>query len=600
MTNPRPRRPAGGRPFKPGKGGQRPSGPPRRPPTRRPPVVDQPRQAALDVLGAVRARGAYANLALPPILRERGLYGRDAALATELTYGTCRALGQLDAIIGTCGDRAFEDLDGVVIDALRLGAYQLLHTRIPPHAAVSSVVELVRAGERPGAAGYVNAVLRRVSEADLDTWIDRIAPPADSDPLGRLAMATAHPRWIVAAYRDRLAADAPSGEVPAPSAESPVGDTGPSDNSSSGTGSSDSGSSDSGMADAVPGSVAGPGTETDAKPETEADDVARDDEDAEPTDEEPAETAPADDDATEPATHPGPPRKHEPAADAPAGPGPGSESEGELVAALRADDAPPAVHLVARPGRIGRDELVEQSGGVPARYSPYGVYLTGGDPGAIAAVADGRAAVQDEGSQLVAVAVATADLTGPDERWLDLTAGPGGKAGLLGALAAERGARLDAVEQTPHRADLVRRTTEGLPVTVHTVDGRDSGLPAGAFDRVLLDAPCTGLGALRRRPEARWRRRPGDVADLVELQQELLQAAAGHVRVGGVIGYVTCSPHLAETLGVIGRAPDGLELVDARPFLPGVPDLGPGPTVQLWPHRQGTDGMFLALLRRTR
>jgi 16S rRNA (cytosine967-C5)-methyltransferase len=116
---------------------------------------------------------------------------------------------------------------------------------------------------------------------------------------------------------------------------------------------------------------------------------------------------------------------------------------------------------------------------------------------------------------------------------------------------------------------------------------------------VLLDAPCTGLGALRRRPEARWRRRPGDVTELVQLQQELLLAAAGHVRVGGLVGYVTCSPHLAETLGVAGRPPETLELIDARPFLPGVPDLGDGPSVQLWPHRQGTDGMFLALLRRT-
>ncbi|WP_395726188.1 RsmB/NOP family class I SAM-dependent RNA methyltransferase [Nakamurella sp.] len=484
MTNPRPRRPTGGRPSASGKGGgKRPSGPPRRPPTRRPPVVDESRQAALDVLAAVRSRGAYANLALPPILRDRGLFGRDAALATELAYGSCRALGQLDAIVAACGERAFEDLDGEVIDALRLGAYQLLHTRIPPHAAVSTVVELVRAGDRPGAAGYVNAVLRRVSEADLDTWIDRLAPPEQTDPLGRLAMATAHPRWIVAAYRDRLA--------------------------------------------------------------------------------------------------------------------PENDETDELVAALRADDVPPAVHLVARPGRIGRDELVEQSGGVPARYSPYGVYLSGGDPGAIEAVADGRAAVQDEGSQLVAIGLATADLTGTDERWLDLTAGPGGKAGLLGAFAALRGARLDAVELAPHRAELVRRTTEGLPVTVHTADGRASGLAEAAYDRVLLDAPCTGLGALRRRPEARWRRRPSDVADLVQLQQELLRAAAGHVRVGGLVGYVTCSPHLAETLGVVGRLPDTLEPVDARPFLPGVPDLGDGPTVQLWPHRQGTDGMFLALLRRT-
>lgn len=491
MTSPPPRRTGAGRPYR---GGARkgPAGPPRRPPTRRPPVDDPARQAALDLLAAVRSRGAYANLALPPILRDRRIGGRDAALATELAYGSCRALGQLDAVITACGDRPFAELDGEVIDALRLGAYQLLHTRIPPHAAVSSTVELVRAGERAGAAGYVNAVLRRIAEADLDTWVQRLAPPADEDRLGHLAMATAHPRWIVSALADRLA---------------PASD---------------------------------PATDPDSDPDTD-----------------------------------------------------------ELESALRADDVPPTVHLVARPGLIDRDELVVASGGTPARYSPYGVYLHGTDPGRISAVADGRAAVQDEGSQLVATALATAALEGPDQRWLDLAAGPGGKAGLLGAFAAGRGAHLDAVEIGPHRADLVRRTVAGLPVTVHTADGRASGLAEDAYDRVLLDAPCTGLGALRRRPESRWRRTPSDVPELVALQQELLAAAARHVRVGGLIGYVTCSPHLAETLGVVGRRPDGLELCDARPFLPGVPDLGAGPTVQLWPHRQGTDGMFLALLRRT-
>jgi 16S rRNA (cytosine967-C5)-methyltransferase len=213
-------------------------------------------------------------------------------------------------------------------------------------------------------------------------------------------------------------------------------------------------------------------------------------------------------------------------------------------------------------------------------------------------VTDGSAGVQDEGSQLVALALATADLDGPDGRWLDLTAGPGGKAALLGSLAALRGANLDAVEIAPHRALLVQSATRGLPVTVHTADGRRPGLPSASFDRVLLDAPCTGLGALRRRPEARWRRTEGDVAPLVALQRELLASAARLVRPGGLIAYVTCSPHLSETAGVIARRPDGLHLVDARPHLPGVPELGAGPTVQLWPHRHGTDGMFLALLRR--
>ena len=130
---------------------------------------------------------------------------------------------------------------------------------------------------------------------------------------------------------------------------------------------------------------------------------------------------------------------------------------------------------------------------------------------------------------------------------------------------------------------------------------------------MLVDAPCTGLGALRRRPEARWRRRPEDVAELSRLQRELLVAALRHVRPGGVVAYVTCSPHLAETVGVVtavtrrrGKAAEraadedvAVEQLDARPYLPGVPDLGPGPAVQLWPHRHGTDAMFLALLRRT-
>jgi 16S rRNA (cytosine967-C5)-methyltransferase len=157
------------------------------------------------------------------------------------------------------------------------------------------------------------------------------------------------------------------------------------------------------------------------------------------------------------------------------------------------------------------------------------------------------------------------------------------------------------VESSEHRADLVRRVTKELPVAVHTADGREAPLPDGGFDRVLVDAPCTGLGALRRRPEARWRRRPDDVAGLAKLQRELLTAALRHVRPGGVVAYVTCSPHLAETVGVLTgvlRKHPGVEQLDARECLPGVPRLGDGPTVQLWPHRHGTDAMFLALLRR--
>jgi 16S rRNA (cytosine967-C5)-methyltransferase len=220
------------------------------------------------------------------------------------------------------------------------------------------------------------------------------------------------------------------------------------------------------------------------------------------------------------------------------------------------------------------------------------VRLSAGDPGGLAAVRDHRAGVQDEGSQLCALALANAPLTGRDERWLDLCAGPGGKAALLAAVAAQRGATVRANELHPHRAELVRQATAAWNVEVSVGDARSMPGIEGGYDRVLVDAPCTGLGALRRRPEARWRRTPDDVAPLAALQGELLAAALRLVRPGGVVAYVACSPHLAETRDVVA----GRELIDARAGFEGVDTLGGGPTVQLWPHRQGTDAMFCALL----
>jgi 16S rRNA (cytosine967-C5)-methyltransferase len=461
------------------------SGPPRgRSGPPRPPEPDPARQAALDLLAAVRTRDAYANLALPAILRRYRLRDRDAALATELGYGALRAQGLLDAVIDDCTDRPLERVEPALLDALRIGAYQLLRTRIPAHAAVATTVELVRAEAGTRAGGFVNAVLRRVGERDEAAWVAALAPPADEDPVGHAAFAHAHPRWIAQAFADALG------------------------------------------------------------------------------------------------------------------------GSGELEAALAADDARPAVHLLARPGEITAEELALATGGEEAPYSPYGVHLEpgSGDVGELDAVSEGLAVVQDEGSQLVALALTRAGLDGADGgRWLDLCAGPGGKAALLGGLVALDDGTLDAVEPSEHRAELVRRAVDGLPVTVHRADGRTAPLPDGAYDRVLVDAPCTGLGALRRRPEARWRRQPSDVSGLVGLQRELLAAALRHVRPGGVVAYVTCSPHLAETAGVLARvlrALPGVQRLDARECLPGVPHLGDGPTVQLWPHRHGTDAMFLALLRR--
>ncbi|KAA0023531.1 RsmB/NOP family class I SAM-dependent RNA methyltransferase [Antrihabitans cavernicola] len=464
--------------------GSRPGDKSRRPKRPRTPeggiVRDEVRAVARDVLRAVRERDAYANLVLPGLLRERGISGRDAALATELAYGACRAQGLLDAVIERSAGRPIDDIDGALLDTLRIGAYQLLRTRIGAHAAVATSVDLVRAEFGSGKAGFVNAVLRRVSEKTAEQWIAVLAPDSVQDPVGHLAFEYAHPVWIAQAFADALGPRA-----------------------------------------------------------------------------------------------------------------------GELRDVLAADDARPAVHLIARPGAISAAELAILTGGEVGPYSPYAVHLDGGDPGQLEPIRTGAAGVQDEGSQLVARALTLAPLDGPDGgRWLDLCAGPGGKVALLGALQTD-GNRVDAVEPAEHRAELVRKTTRDLPVDVHVVDGRESGLTPG-YDRILVDAPCTGLGALRRRPEARWRRQPRDVAELVRLQRQLLSAAIELVRPGGVVLYSTCSPHLSETVGVVADAVRrfGLTQLDTRELLPGVPELGDGPAAQLWPHRHGTDAMFLAALRK--
>jgi 16S rRNA (cytosine967-C5)-methyltransferase len=450
--------------------------------------VDESRQVAYEAIAAVHRDDAYANLVLPGLLRHYGVRGRDAAMATELVYGTLRARGQLDAIITAAAGREVERIDPQPRDILRLGAYQALYTRVPAHAAVSTTVELVRR-IAPGAVGFTNAVMRRITEHDVDEWVARVAPDPDSDRIGYLSVAYSHPQWIVRAF-----------------------------------------------AEALGGNL---------------------------------------DQTTE---------------------------------ALAADNERPETHLCARPGRVDAVELAEEVGGAPGAFSPYAVYLPSGAPGELRSIVDGRAHVQDEGSQLVADALAQAPLDGADERWLDLCAGPGGKAALLGSLAALRGARLTAVEITPHRARLVEQAVAGLPVRVLTTDGRGVGaeadLPEAGFDRVLVDAPCTGLGALRRRPEARWRRQPRDLPPLTRLQRELLAAAVRATRPGGLIAYVTCSPHVVETrvsvTEALRRGGTGVEYVDARTALPeGMPWLGDGPTVQLWPHRHGTDAMYLALVRRT-
>lgn len=272
----------------------------------------------------------------------------------------------------------------------------------------------------------------------------------------------------------------------------------------------------------------------------------------------------------------------------------------ELEEALAADSLRPVVHLVARPGEISAEELALITGGEEGKYSPYAVYLEGGDPADIEPVKEGLASVQDEGSQLIARALVEIPVQGTDSgRWLDMCAGPGGKAALIGALARMDRAKVDAVEISDHRARLIEKSVRGLPVKVHVGDGRNIHLQGG-YDRALVDAPCSGLGALRRRPEARWRKQESDIAQLNTLQYELLESAVKRVRSGGVVVYSTCSPDIRETRDIVDKAVASLDVeeLNAAEYMPGMTNTGEQKSVQMWPHRHGTDAMFVAVLRK--
>lgn len=433
-------------------------------------IGDAPREAAFETILRVTRDQAFANLTLPGLLKERKIKGRDAAFATELTYGALRTMGVLDEVIADNSSRAIHEINPEVLAALRLGAYQLLYTRVEDHAAVDTSVRLVEAANQEKAKGFANGVLRSIARTPATTWLEKF----DRNH--------AHPDWIARSFATAL----------------------------------------------------------------------------------------------------------------------GETADAELDSALKADSERPIVHLVARPGEIAAEELALTTGGEEGRYSPYAVYLPEGDPGQLQEVRDGLAGVQDEGSQLIARALAEVPVDGDQGRWLDLCAGPGGKAALIGSIAAIDGASVTAIEVAPHRAELIRKAVKDLPVKVTVADGRHPGLKDASFDRVLVDAPCSGLGALRRRPEARWTKSESDIADLNTLQSELLASAVRLTRPGGVIVYSTCSPDVRETRGIVDKqlALGQVEELDAHEFVGAMEDVGAHPSVQMWPHRHGTDAMFFAVLRK--
>jgi 16S rRNA (cytosine967-C5)-methyltransferase len=449
--------------------------------------IDRPRMTAFDLINEVEFNGAYANIALPRLLTDRELSGLDARFTTELAFGTLRLQGRYDAIISAAARRKPSEIDPPLLNAIRLGAHQLLGMNVPSYAAVSVMVELVGQKLGPGQAKFANAVLRKIGSQSLADWAEAVYPDPSADELGYLSVAQSHPEWVVSAFRAALAGSA--------------------------------------------------------------------------------------------------------------------RSPGELESLLQTNNTPPDVTLVARPARMSQESLLAQAGATSGRYSPWAVKIEG-DPGAVSSVRSGAAGVQDEGSQLMALALSRATVSGADERWLDMCAGPGGKSADLAGLAQAIGAGFVATEIHEHRADLVRRALmwqgEAMGV-VHVCDAADPVSFTETYSRVLLDAPCTGLGAIRRRPEARWRRTPADLSDLVELQFRLLQNGLDVLAPGGVLAYVTCSPVLEETSYLVERVLQTrteMRTIPAGPLLPEVPDIASGPYARLWPHLHGTDGMFLAMIQR--
>ena len=421
------------------------------------------RSVAIDVVRRVTDEGAYSNLALSRTLSRAGLDDREAAFASELAYGTLRRLVPIDRALAALVERPLDTAPKGARAALRVGAYQLRYTRVPPHAGVSETVALAD----PRHKGFVNAVLRRLADAPAQAMVGT----GDADVAARTGLS----EWGVRELR-RLLGDE---EVETAAA-----------------------------------ALAQPARVT-IRTNTCATTV--------------------------------------------------SELEGALAGA--------GVHAVR--GSVQPGSLVVEHGA----------------PSGLPGFEEGWFAVQDEASSFVVQALDPQ----PGDRVLDVCAAPGGKAAHAACLSGARGLVV-AADVSPRRLGLVRANTERLGVRA-LILAQDARRPAlrGGFDRVLVDAPCSGFGSARRRPELLWRARKDDLSGLARLQVGIATAAAGLLRPGGRLVYSVCTFPRAETDAacdaILRRAP-GLEPAEIAG-----PD-GSAERVRLWPHRHGCDGMFVAAFRR--
>jgi 16S rRNA (cytosine967-C5)-methyltransferase len=430
---------------------------------------------AINILARVRATDAYLNVVLDTALSETPPKDpRDAGLVTELTYGATRRQMALDYAITRFADRKLDALEDKVLAALRIGAYQLFHTRVPARAAVAETVQALKDVGLARAAGFTNAILRKLAELPSPPL------PSQQDPVEYLSVRESHPRWLVERWIRQFGRE---------------------------------------------------------------------------------------------------------------------RAEAMLVA----NNQPPAVVVRANTSKVTRDALLQQlkEVGVEARatdFSPVGIVLPPvGRVEDVYGYSEGLWQVQDEAAQLVGVYGAIPETA----RVLDACAAPGGKACHQAEVHEVVAVDLHANKLRKIDAEAKRLGLTGrLKAFAH--DAAEPFPEAwGEFHAVVVDAPCSGLGTLRRHPELRYRRQESDVARLATLQRRILENCQESVPPGGLLVYAVCTPEPQE----------GQDQVDmflrSHPEWTAEPPVLPGlklPLAQAWlrtlPGPEGFDGFFAARLRK--
>jgi 16S rRNA (cytosine967-C5)-methyltransferase len=422
------------------------------------------RDVARRVLARVQEEGAYATLALAAELTRSELGDKDRALATELCYGVLRRRSRIDRAIAHYSSRGLAKLDSRALDAIRVGAYQVLFLRVPAHAAVDDAVGATKRARGPKLAAFANAVLRKIADSG--------EPPPPADPLERLLVLESCPRWIHDEYARLCGPEEATALVRSQSQPAPAG------------------------------------VRVSARVTTE-----------------------------------------------------------QVAERIRAE-RPGAEILLS--SLVARALLVRGGGALHETRA----YL------------EGDFTLQDPGAQLAAELLGAAS----GERILDACAGVGGKSTHLAELAGDR-AQIDAIDQSESKLALAREHALRLglgSIRTHVLDLREPLPPTfGAYDRALLDAPCTGLGTLRRHPEIKWQREANDTKELACVQADLLENVAERMRPGGILVYAVC------TL-TVDEGPDQLAA-----FLGAHEDweIDGKPRITL-PERDGADGFYIARLHR--